>query len=196
LNDTGHSRRTLLLVSVIATTAIAATVLVLLRGPPPLPRPRPCTADTECEVRGVDEWERCDNVADPPNSERGPAADATSRTQDGYVCRCVSRQCTWVPGKTCKEALQDLEYFLSSQPHRCTTDEGCDGFFFRVGACPSPVMLPKSVVTPQFKAALAREQLSVRTSCKREFSNLAVCEPPPFRAACREGQCTNLSEPK
>lgn len=195
MNHTGHSRRTLLLiVSAIAATAVAA--LVLLRGPPLPPRPRPCAADTECQVRGVDEWERCDNVADPPRSGHGPAGDATSRTQDGYVCRCVSRQCTWVPGKTCKEALQDLEHFLSSQANRCTTDEECDGLFFRVGACPSPVMMPKSVVGPQFKAALAREQMLVRTSCKREFSNLTVCEPALFRAACREGRCTNLSEPK
>jgi len=195
LNETDHSRRTLLLiVSAIAATAVAA--LVLLRGPPPPPRPRPCAADTECQVRGVDEWERCDNVADPPSSGHGPAGDATSRTQDGYVCRCFSRQCTWVPGKTCKEALQNLEHFLSSQANRCTTDEECDGYFFRVGACPSPVMMPKSVVGAQFKAALAREQMLVRTSCKREFSNLPVCEPALFRAACREGRCINLSEPK
>ena len=195
MNDTGHSRWTLLLiVSAIAATAVAA--LVLLRGPPPPPRPRPCAADTECQVRGVDEWERCDNVADPPSSGHGPAGDATSRTQDGYVCRCFSRQCTWVPGKTCKEALQNLEHFLSSQANRCTTDEECDGYFFRVGACPSPVMMPKSVVGAQFKAALAREQMLVRTSCKREFSNLPVCEPALFRAACREGRCINLSEPK
>ncbi len=51
---------------------------------------------------------------------------------------------------------------------------------------------PENEVFPTLTAA----QIERIASCKREFSNLPVCEPALIRAACREGRCTNLYEPK
>jgi hypothetical protein len=171
-------------------------VLTLQRGPAP-PRPVPCAADADCEVRGIDEWERCHHVKDPPSSDpQGSAGDATSRTQDGYLCVCVARRCDWAFGKTCEESRRDLEGFLATQPNRCTGDDECDGYFFRIGACPPPVMLPKSLVTDRFRHELATKQRSVRIACLKELRNLAVCEPAPFAVACRQNRCVERSGPR
>ena len=55
-----------------------------------------CAGDSQCEVRGKDEWERCSHV-DAPVDRNSPRAarDATSKTQEGYSCRCVTKACSW-----------------------------------------------------------------------------------------------------
>lgn len=59
--------------------------------------PLTCTANSECEVRGKDEWESCEHIAAPrpPEQPSRSARDQTSKTQEGYSCGCVAQQCQY-----------------------------------------------------------------------------------------------------
>ncbi|MEZ0260066.1 MAG: hypothetical protein ACAH80_03610 [Alphaproteobacteria bacterium] len=59
--------------------------------------PLPCTANTDCEVRGKDEWETCQHKQEPVSElqQAMVSRDQTSKTQEGYSCLCVESQCKY-----------------------------------------------------------------------------------------------------
>jgi hypothetical protein len=95
----------------------------------------------------------------------------------------------------CKEALERMQKFLSQLQNTCAADSDCDGYYFPVGGpdCPRAWFLPKSVMTDDVKEGGMKQQAIVRAACAAEWENRhAVCSPPPWQIACREGKCVDL----
>jgi len=56
-----------------------------------------CQSSDDCELRGKDEWESCEHKSAPrqPVQEGRPSRDQTSKSQEGFFCSCVEKQCQY-----------------------------------------------------------------------------------------------------
>ncbi|MDE1151007.1 MAG: hypothetical protein PW788_00585 [Micavibrio sp.] len=91
----------------------------------------------------------------------------------------------------CMAAAASLDAFLLAQPRTCTTDDDCDGFYYRADSCAAPVVLPKGNDTPDFLKELEARQNTVRQACAADWSSRGPCSPTPFKAACNDGLCVD-----
>lgn len=87
------------IIAIVAAIVLPAYLTHIKNATRAEAQPLPCAASTECEVRGVDEWEHCHHVKDPPTPPQEilpqPQRDATSKTQDGFACLCIASACRW-----------------------------------------------------------------------------------------------------
>lgn len=101
--------------------------------------PYACLSNNDCEVRGVDEWETCNNKKEPidPRQPTPGRRDATSPTQNGYVCQCVAQKCGWM-AKTqppiisqpsgnfnCEDLYKEIEKDMENANY-CQSNADCD----------------------------------------------------------------------
>lgn len=89
----------------------------------------------------------------------------------------------------CDSAVSSLEKSLLSRPNKCKEDSDCDGFYLRADPCASPIVLPKSSVTDEFKESIAKKQEAAKKACAKEWEDKTVCTPVAFRAVCVRGRC-------
>ena len=93
----------------------------------------------------------------------------------------------------CQKANAGLESFLQQAPKTCTADADCGGFYYRTGACGRAIVLRNDHATPEFLEELQKKQQLTGDACPPEFSHRATCEAQPFKAACVQGMCVDIS---
>ncbi len=89
----------------------------------------------------------------------------------------------------CDATVSSLDKLLLSRSNKCKEDSDCDGFYFRADPCASAIVLPKSVVTDEFKETVTKKQEAAKKACAKEWEEKTVCTPTPFRAVCVRGRC-------
>jgi hypothetical protein len=89
----------------------------------------------------------------------------------------------------CDSTVSSIEKFLLSQSNKCKEDADCDGYYFRADACASAIVLPKAVVTDEFKEKIAKKQEAAKKACATEWEHKGPCTPVPFRAVCVRNRC-------
>jgi hypothetical protein len=99
------------------------------------------------------------------------------------------------PTGGCDNAVTKLDIFIAGISDTCTKDDDCDGYYFPVGGpdCPLAHFLGKSAMTEEKKEGLEKFMAIVKASCATEWDGKhAVCSPPVWHPACREGKCVDL----
>ncbi len=94
---------------------------------------------------------------------------------------------------SCATVKAKLEEYFQRLPHACKKSADCDGYYYRVSACSSAVVLAKPGVPKSGEARLLALQSNVRKACAEEFSKQPVCSAAPYRAECRSARCVDAA---
>lgn len=84
-----------------------------------------CSSSSECELRGQDEWEECSHINNPVLDVPNHAADISSMSERGYICKCMENaKCGWKNNKEEMELIDRtvMDYIQEHQGNICNNE--------------------------------------------------------------------------